>query len=37
VIVDTLAFEVRPEEGAAGTISTWHRGWGSVTFPDLTY
>jgi lipopolysaccharide transport system ATP-binding protein len=35
VIVDTLAFEVRPEEGAAGTLSTWHRNWGSVVLPDL--
>ena len=35
VIVDTLTFEVRPEEDAEGTLSTWHRGWGSVVLPDL--
>jgi lipopolysaccharide transport system ATP-binding protein len=34
---DTLAFEVRPEEGASGTVSVWHRNWGSVAFPDLNY
>ena len=35
VIIDTLAFEVRAEEGADGTVSTWHRNWGSIVFPDL--
>ncbi|EEF62377.1 ABC transporter ATP-binding protein [Pedosphaera parvula] len=35
VVLETLSFEVSPEEGAAGTISTWTRGWGSVVFPDL--
>jgi lipopolysaccharide transport system ATP-binding protein len=35
VMLDTLAFEVRPEEGADGTVSTWHRNWGSIIFPDL--
>jgi lipopolysaccharide transport system ATP-binding protein len=34
VVVDTLAFEVRAES-AEGTVSTWHRGWGSVVLPDL--
>ncbi len=34
---DTLAFEVRPEEGSLGTLSVWHRNWGSVAFPDLNY
>jgi len=36
-VFDTLAFEVRPEEGAAGTVAVWHRNWGSVAFPVLTY
>jgi lipopolysaccharide transport system ATP-binding protein len=35
VIIDTLAFEVRSGEAADGTISTWHRNWGSIIFPDL--
>ena len=35
VIIDTLTFEVRPEEDATGTLSAWHRGWGSVVLPDL--
>lgn len=34
-IVDTLTFEVRPEEGAAGTVAAWHRNWGSIVFPEL--
>jgi homopolymeric O-antigen transport system ATP-binding protein len=35
VVIDTLTFEVRPEEDAAGTLSAWHRGWGSVVLPNL--
>jgi len=35
VMLNTLAFEVRPEDGADGTVSTWHRNWGSIVFPDL--
>jgi lipopolysaccharide transport system ATP-binding protein len=34
-ILDTMAFEVRPEEGASGTVAAWHRNWGSIVFPDL--
>ena len=37
VVPDTLQFEVLPEEGEAGTVAAWHRNWGSVAFPDLTY
>jgi lipopolysaccharide transport system ATP-binding protein len=37
VIVDTMTFEVRPDEEVAETLSTWHRGWGSIAFSDLTY
>ncbi|HEY1791168.1 MAG TPA: ABC transporter ATP-binding protein [Verrucomicrobiae bacterium] len=34
-IVETLAFEVRPEEGDGGTVAEWPRGWGSIILPDL--
>lgn len=34
-VLDTLGFEVRPEEGDGGTIAEWSRGWGSVMLPDL--
>jgi lipopolysaccharide transport system ATP-binding protein len=34
---NTLTFEVCPEEGDLGTLSTWHRNWGSVVFPELKY
>jgi lipopolysaccharide transport system ATP-binding protein len=34
VIMDTMPFEVRADS-ADGTVSTWHRGWGSVVLPDL--
>ena len=35
VVLDTLAFEVRPEEGEDGTVATWARGWGTLVFSDL--
>ena len=35
VVLDTLHFEVRPEEGDSGTVSFWTRGWGSIIFPDI--
>jgi lipopolysaccharide transport system ATP-binding protein len=35
VVLDTLHFEVRPEEGDAGTVAFWTRGWGSIIFPDI--
>jgi lipopolysaccharide transport system ATP-binding protein len=35
VIIDTMSFEVRPEESTTGTLSTWYRGWGSVVLPGL--
>ena len=34
-VLDTLAFEVRREEGDGGTLAEWPRGWGSVILPDL--
>ncbi len=37
VVFNTLAFEVRADEGAAGTVAGWHRNWGSIVFPDLIY
>jgi lipopolysaccharide transport system ATP-binding protein len=36
VVVDTLAFEVCPQEGEGGTLATWIRGWGPIVFPELT-
>jgi lipopolysaccharide transport system ATP-binding protein len=36
-VLDTLSFEVRPEEGESGTVAEWPRGWGSVVLPDLKY
>jgi homopolymeric O-antigen transport system ATP-binding protein len=36
-ILDTLAFEVRAEEGDGGTVAEWSRGWGAVVFPALKY
>jgi lipopolysaccharide transport system ATP-binding protein len=36
-ILDTMAFEVRGEEGDGGTVAEWSRGWGSVVFPALKY
>lgn len=36
-ISDTLAFEVRAEEGDGGTVANWSRGWGHVVLPDLKY
>ncbi len=36
-ILDTLAFEVRAEEGEAGTVAEWARGWGSIMLPNLKY
>jgi len=35
IILDTLGFEVLPEVGEGGTVSTWVRGWGSTVFPEL--
>ncbi|HEX3627599.1 MAG TPA: ABC transporter ATP-binding protein [Verrucomicrobiae bacterium] len=34
-VTDTLAFEVRREEGDGGTLAEWPRGWGSIMLPDL--
>ena len=36
-VLDTLAFEVRAEEGDGGTVAEWSREWGSVVLPNLQY
>ena len=36
-VLDTLAFEVRTEEGDGGTVAEWSRGWGPIVFPALKY
>jgi hypothetical protein len=36
VVMDTLFFEVAPESTPLGSIASWMRGWGSVSFPDLS-
>jgi lipopolysaccharide transport system ATP-binding protein len=35
VVLDTLSFEVSPEEGEDGTVAFWTRNWGSIVFPEL--
>jgi lipopolysaccharide transport system ATP-binding protein len=35
VVLDTLPFEVVPEEGDSGTLSQWTLAWGRIAFPDL--
>jgi lipopolysaccharide transport system ATP-binding protein len=35
VVLDTLFFEVRPDQGDGGTVASWKRGWGTQVFPDL--
>jgi hypothetical protein len=35
VVLETLAFEMRPAEGDGGTLSQWVRGWGQIVFPPL--
>ena len=35
VVLETMHFEVRPEEGEGGTLSTWTHGWGAIVFPEL--
>jgi lipopolysaccharide transport system ATP-binding protein len=35
IVLDTLAFEVRPEEGADGTMAKWERTWGAIAFAEL--
>lgn len=37
VVLDTMHFEVRPAEGADGTLSTWARNWGTIVFPELVH
>ena len=35
VVLDTLQFEVSPEEGAGGTVSCWVRSWGPIVLPEI--
>lgn len=35
VVLDTLPFEVLPEEGNGGTLSQWTLSWGRIAFPAL--
>ena len=35
VVLETLFFEVRPDQGDGGTVASWYRGWGTQVFPDL--
>jgi lipopolysaccharide transport system ATP-binding protein len=35
VVLDTLYFEVRPDEGDGGTVASWYRRWGTQVFPEL--
>jgi lipopolysaccharide transport system ATP-binding protein len=35
VVMDTLQFEVQPEQGRSGTISNWYKGWGPIRFERL--
>ena len=37
VVLDTLPFEILPEEGDGGTVSHWTLGWGRIVFPDLQF
>lgn len=36
-VLDTMPFEVRPEEGDGGTVAEWSHGWGPVILPSLRY
>lgn len=35
VVLDTLQFEVAPEEGEDGTVSSWDSSWGAAVFDPL--
>jgi lipopolysaccharide transport system ATP-binding protein len=35
VVLETLGFEIRPEEGDNGTVATWTRAWGPMVFSEL--
>jgi lipopolysaccharide transport system ATP-binding protein len=35
IVLNTLNFEVGPEETSAGAMAEWHNAWGSISFPDL--
>jgi lipopolysaccharide transport system ATP-binding protein len=35
IVTETLHFEVTPEEGDSGTVSSWSSGWGAVRFRPL--
>ncbi|MBV9998654.1 MAG: ABC transporter ATP-binding protein [Verrucomicrobia bacterium] len=35
VVMETLMFEVAPEQGAGATLAAWTRGWGTIVFREL--
>jgi lipopolysaccharide transport system ATP-binding protein len=35
IVTNTLFFEVAPAKTPEGYLTTWHKGWGSISFPDL--
>jgi hypothetical protein len=35
IVLDTLNFEVMPEEGDAGTDSSWARHWDPISFSEF--
>jgi lipopolysaccharide transport system ATP-binding protein len=37
IVLNTLAFEVRSEEGDSGTFGTWIRSWGPIVYPELSH
>lgn len=36
VVLETLHFDVKPEEGDESTVSAWPRAWGSIMFSPLS-
>jgi lipopolysaccharide transport system ATP-binding protein len=35
IVMDTLFFEIQPEQSPFGGMAQWQKGWGSICFPDL--
>jgi lipopolysaccharide transport system ATP-binding protein len=36
VVTEVLFFEVQPEETEHGSMASWTRGWGPISFPNLS-
>ena len=36
VVTDVLFFEVQAEQTEGGSMASWSRGWGAISFPDLS-